>query len=257
MTIFNDLNSLDLDTPLGEMIQSTSEYLTFVNDIGFIQDTLSVLESDNLSHKKNFFLDNQSDVTDSLSNLHKLMDVFDDNSIDASNGDAGVAKLYQIIGITIKKLERGIEKFNQELTGQVSSTTVKEEVLVTEDTIKDAMQNNESTMQIARDLKNPRNTAIDPRTAQIQKDFQNLVNQKRTVQQQQSHKTQPKSNLITNGFLIASQDLSEFKIVSGIITKDALNQMIEKSGIDNARVFQLSELPTKQKTIQKTVTVVG
>jgi hypothetical protein len=124
------------------------------------------------------------------------------------------------------------------------------------------MKNNENTMQIVNDLKNPEKIEIDERTMKIQEDFKELARQKSIAQQAkelaiQKFMTQQTSMIIPAGYLIASQDLSEFKIIDGNnFSKEALNKMIERSGIDNARVFQLSEMTTKQKIIQKTVTVV-
>ena len=133
--------------------------------------------------------------------------------------DADLTRLLQIVGITINKLERGIDKFQQELTGQISPQTINEEISVTEDTIKEAMQKNENTMQMVKDLKDPSKAALDEKTAEIQKSFTELAQQKRMVQQNQ--KTQ---NLI-QGYIIASQDLTSFKIIQGNnISKDALNE---------------------------------
>lgn len=251
MNVTHELKNIDLNSPLGQIISNSQEYNSFNNDSEFIQDTLDVLESDNLAHKKNYFIDNQVYVTDSLNNLHQLLRLLEDN-IQDQNADANLTHLLQIVGITIKKLERGIDRFQQELTGQISTQTVNEKISVSEDTIKEAMQKNESTMQMVENLKNPNEATIDERTAEIQKSFAELTKQKHMVQQNQK-----KQNLL-QGYLIASQDLSNFRIVQGNnVSKDALNELIERSGIDNARVFRLNEMPTKQKTIQKVVTVVG
>lgn len=251
MNVTDELKNIDLNSPIGQIISNSKEYSSFNNDSEFIQDTLDVLESDNLAHKKNYFIDNQVYVTDSLNNLHQLLQLLEDNVKDP-NDNANLTRLLQVVGITIKKLERGIDRFQQELTGQISSQTVNEKISISEDTIKEAMQNNESTMQMVEDLKNPNEATVDARTAEIQKSFAELTKQKHMVQQ-----SQKKQNLL-QGYMIASQDLSNFRIIQGNnISKDALNELIERSGIDNARIFRLNEMPTKQKTIQKVVTVVG
>lgn len=251
------IQSLDLTTETGRMIASTQEFQAFNTDTDFIQETLNVLASDNLINKKNYFMDNQVYITDTLSNLHNLLQLLQDN-VDQGCTDPDVEKLVKVVGVTINQLERGIDKFNQELTGQVSSHTKKDEVLVTEDTIKEAMQTNENTMQIAKDLQNPNKAELDEKTAQIQKSFQELTQQKRAaaMQQQRPQRRMPQ-NVQPVRYLIASQDLQEVRFVQQQCNKEMLNNILQNCGIDDARVFELKEVPTKKKTIQKTVTVIG
>lgn len=251
------VQSLDLTTEIGRTIASTQEFQAFNTDTDFIQETLNVLASDNLINKKNYFMDNQVYITDTLSNLHNLLQLLQDN-VDQGCTDPDIDKLIKVVGVTINQLERGIDKFSQELTGQVSSHTQKDEVLVTEDTIKEAMQTNENTMQIAKDLRNPDQIEIDEKTAQIQQSFQELVQQKRAaaMQQQRSQRRMPQ-NIQPARYLIASQDLQEVRFVQQQCNKETLNNILRNCGIDDARVFELKEVPTKKKTIQKTVTVIG
>jgi hypothetical protein len=251
------IQSLDLTTEIGRMIASTQEFQAFNTDTDFIQETLNVLASDNLINKKNYFMDNQVYITDTLSNLHNLLQLLQDN-VDQGCTDPDIDKLVKVVGVTINQLERGIDKFNQELTGQVSSHTKKDEVLVTEDTIKEAMHTNENTMQIAKDLQNPNKAELDEKTAQIQKSFQELTQQKRAaaMQQQRPQRRVPQ-NVQPVRYLIASQDLQEVRFVQQQCNKEMLNNILQNCGIDDARVFELKEVPTKKKTIQKTVTVIG
>jgi hypothetical protein len=202
-------------------------------------------------------MDNQVYITDTLSNLHNLLQLLQDN-VDQGCTDPDIDKLVKVVGVTINQLERGIDKFNQELTGQVSSHTKKDEVLVTEDTIKEAMHTNENTMQIAKDLQNPNKAELDEKTAQIQKSFQELTQQKRAaaMQQQRPQRRVPQ-NVQPVRYLIASQDLQEVRFVQQQCNKEMLNNILQNCGIDDARVFELKEVPTKKKTIQKTVTVIG
>lgn len=251
------IQSLDLTTETGRMIASTQEFQAFNTDTDFIQETLNVLASDNLINKKNYFMDNQVYITDTLSNLHNLLQLLQDN-VDQGCTDPDIDKLVKVVGVTINQLERGIDKFNQELTGQVSSHTKKDEVLVTEDTIKEAMQTNENTMQIAKDLQNPNKAELDEKTAQIQKSFQELTQQKRAaaMQQQRPQRRVPQ-NVQPVRYLITSQDLQEVRFVQQQCNKEMLNNILQNCGIDDARVFELKEVPTRKKTIQKTVTVIG
>lgn len=251
------VQSLDLTTEIGRTIASTQEFQAFNTDTDFIQETLNVLASDNLINKKNYFMDNQVYITDTLSNLHNLLQLLQDN-VDQGCTDPDIDKLIKVVGVTINQLERGIDKFSQELTGQVSSHTKKDEVLVTEDTIKEAMHTNENTMQIAKDLQNPNKAELDEKTAQIQESFQELVQQKRAaaMQQQRSQRRMPQ-NVQPARYLIASQDLQEVRFVQQQCNKETLNNILRNCGIDDARVFELKEVPTKKKTIQKTVTVIG
>ena len=251
------IQSLDLTTEIGRTIASTQEFQAFNTDMDFIQETLNVLASDNLINKKNYFMDNLMYVTDTLSNLHNLLQLLQDN-VDQGCTDPDIDKLVKVVGVTINQLERGIDKFNQELTGQVSSNTKKDEVLVTEDTIKEAMQTNENTMQIAKDLQNPNKVELDEKTAQIQKSFQELTQQKRAAAMQQQRPQRKKlQNVRPVKYLIASQDLQEVRFVQQQCDKETLNNILQSCGIDDARVFQLNEIPTRQKTIQKKVTVIG
>lgn len=250
------IQSLDLTTEIGRMIASTQEFQAFNTDTDFIQETLNVLASNNLINKKNYFMDNQVYIADTLSNLHNLLQLLQDN-VDQGCTDPDVNKLVKVVGVTINQLERGIDKFNQELTGQVSSHTKKDEVLGTEDTIKEAMQTNENTMQIAKDLQNPNKAELDEKTAQIQKSFQELTQQKRAaaMQQQRPQRRVPQ-NVQPVRYLIASQDLQEVRFVQQQCNKEMLNNILQNCGIDDARVFELKEVPTRKKTIQKTVTVI-
>ncbi len=252
------IQNLNLTSELGKMITSTSEFQSFSTDTDFIQETLNVLASDNLINKKNYFMDNQVYITDTLKNLHDLLQLLQDN-IGADNADADLVQLVKIVGVTINQLERGIDKFNQELTGQVSSHTQKDEVLVTEDTIKEAMQTNENTMQIAKDLRNPDQIEIDEKTAQIQKSFQELKQQKRAAAAMQQNRPQKgiQPNAQPVRYLIASSNLQDVRFVQQQCSKEMLNNILQSCGIDDARVFELKEIPTKKKTIQKTVTVIG
>ena len=252
------IQNLNLTSELGKMITSTSEFQSFSTDTDFIQETLNVLASDNLINKKNYFMDNQVYITDTLKNLHDLLQLLQDN-VGADNEDADLIQLVKVVGVTINQLERGIDKFNQELTGQVSSHTQKDEVLVTEDTIKEAMQTNENTMQIAKDLRNPDQIKIDEKTAQIQKSFQELKQQKRAAAAMQQNRPQKgiQPNAQPVRYLIASSNLQDVRFVQQQCSKETLNNILQSCGIDDARVFELKEVPTKKKTIQKTVTVIS
>lgn len=237
MNVAQELENISIVNP-------TQETFQFQQDAEFIDDTLTILGSDNLAQKKSYFIDNQQEIMESIDNLKRLI-----NSIpeEASNSN-----LFKLVSITIKRLEDGIEKFNQEL--QISANSVKEDIIVNEATVKDALQNNDTTKQIVEDLKKQKiEQMIDSNTEKIRESFNKF-----SIQKQQYQHNQKPVNKQQVGYLIATQDFSDFKIVPGTnLSKEVLNKMIEKSGIDNARVFQLTELPTKQKTIQKVVTVIG
>jgi hypothetical protein len=255
LNVEEQVQGLNLTSELGKFMTSTGEFQSFKTDIDFIQETLNVLASDNLINKKNYFMDNQVYITDTLTNLHNLLQLLQDN-INEDTEDEDMVQLVKIVGVTINQLERGIDKFNQELTGQVSSHTQTEKVLVTEDTIKEAMQTNENTMQIAKDLRNPGNTEIDEKTAQIQKSFQELKQQKQMAAMQ-NRPQRNAQNAQPIRYLITSSNLQDVRFIQQQCTKDMLNNILQNCGIDDARVFELKEIPTKKKTIQKTVTVIG
>ena len=237
MKVEQQLASLNISNP-------TQEIWEFMQNAEFIDNTLDVLSSDNLAQKKSYFIDNQQEITESIDGLKRLIDSIPDE-------EAG-SNLFKLASITIKRLEDGIEKFNQEL--QMSVHSVKEDIIVSEDTIKDAMQNNETTKQIVEDLKKQKiEHKIDANTEKIRESFNKF-----SMDKQQFQLNQKPIVKQAVGYLIATQDFSDFRVVPGSnLSKEVLNRMIEKSGIDNARVFQLTELPTKQKTVQKVVTVMS
>ena len=76
------------------------------------------------------------------------------------------------------------------------------------------------------------------------------------MQQQRPQRKKPQ-NVRPVKYLIASQDLQEVRFVQQQCDKETLNNILQSCGIDDARVFQLNEIPTRQKTIQKKVTVIG
>ncbi len=255
------LDSLDLSSELGMTLEHSQEYQAIDQEIQFIQTAINVLENETLAQKKNFFIDNQERVTVNLTNLQSFVDIIDEDDL-LNSSDYDVATFAKIIHMILKHLEDGIEKFNSELMNGVSSQTTKEEIIVSEDTIRDAMKNNNATQEIARELHNfKQEQAIDERTAKIRDSFKDMQQQKRMMQQQsksQYRRTQIQSQNNTVEYLITSNDLSECKVVQGTnLTKEALNKMIEMSGFENARVFKLTEIPTKKQTIQKVVTVIG
>lgn len=257
--IAEKLDDIDLSSELGMMIERSDEYQIFEQEINFIQKSIDVLENETIAQKKSFFIDNQERVTVNLKNLNDLVEVIDNNDL-LNNGDSDIVTFAKLVHMVHKHLENGIAKFNSELTNGVSPQTTKEDIVVSEDTIKDAMQNNNATQEIAKELKNLRAVQqIDEQTAKIRESFKDMKQQKQIMQQQfrnQNRKTQIQSQSV--GYLITSRDFSEFKMVQGAnLSKEELNKMIEKSGIDDARVFQLTEIPTKKQTIQKVVTVIG
>ena len=245
--------NLDLTSETGKIITSTNEFTSFYNNAHFIQETLNLLDSDNnIINKKNFFIDYQTDITKALKNLHDLLQLLQDNAEPNNEEDAGILQLTRFIGMIINQLEHGINKFNKELIGEVSSDTKKDEILITEDTVKEATQTNENTMQIMKDLINQRKTEIvDEKTAEIQRSFQELTQQKHNASQQVRQTIQQPQLK----YLIASSDLQEVRFIKQC-SKAELNNVLQSCGIDNARVFQLTEVPTKKKTIQKTVTII-
>lgn len=213
-------------------------YLNFVDDAEFIDDTLRILNSNNLVSKKTHFIDYQSRITEVLNNLHNLLEVLENYAPEIS-GDNDLISLYKLVGIVIKKLEFGIKKFNEEL--QANKDTVKEEIIVNEETIKEAVSNNETTKQIVENANASNNRLTDVRK-NISKDFfNNRKKQENTIE----------------GYLITSHDLSEHYIVNKAnLSKDDLNTILMNCDIDNARVFQLKEIPTVKKTIKKTISVI-
>ena len=213
-------------------------YLNFVDDAEFIDDTLRILNSNNLVSKKTHFIDYQSRITKVLNNLHNLLEVLENYAPEIS-GDNDLISLYKLVGIVIKKLEFGIKKFNEEL--QADKDTVKEEIIVNEETIKEAVSNNETTKQIVENANASNNRLTDVRKNISNDFFNNRKKQENTIE----------------GYLITSHDLSEHYIVNKAnLSKDDLNTILMNCDIDNARVFQLKEIPTVKKTIKKTISVI-
>lgn len=250
MSILNSINNIDFDADESlKQIKESKEFNVFINEIDFIEEVLSVLKTSDLIRKKAYFIENQTYITDSIQNMRNLLTlsskIANENSYD----------FLKIIDNFVRNIENEIEKFQHELTNDISKDSVMEKVELTEETIRDAMQNNVNTKQIINDLKNNNIPQIDEKTAQMREEFNKF--RQTAKQNRQNTNSMPKSGQQV-GYLIASSDFSEYKVIPGNnLSKDVLNKMIEKSGIDDAHVFQLTELPTHKKQIQKIVTVLS
>lgn len=237
-----------LNSNVGANISNSREFYEFESASEFIDETIEVLSTDNLSHKKNYFLDNQEEIQDSLQNMHNLLDLL--QSVEQS--DQNVINLVKLVAITIKHIEDGIARFNSELMGQITKDTVKETVEVTQDTITEAMSSNEGTKKIVEDLKDIKTTSqkADEKTEKIREGFNNIMKNKgNRPQQNQQQKV---------GYLITDDNFTSYCFVPGSnLDKKTLNEMLQKSGIKNAKLYKLNEIPTHQKQIQTTITVVS
>jgi hypothetical protein len=137
-----------------------------------------------------------------------------------------------------------------------SNNTKKEAGCVTEETVAEAMHSNQNTIQMAKDLQNPDSITADDKTAKIQNSFNDFINQKQEAlyNQRGNINNIPKQSV---KYIITSLDLQEVRFVQQKCDKATLNNILQNCGIDNARVFELREIPTKRKTIQKVVTTIG
>lgn len=242
LSITEELNKIPLD-------YDTTEYTFFKENSVFIDKTIEVLNSNDISYKKNYFLDNQENIMKSINGIKLLIDKM---SHDAENHSTDIkfGNVYKLANITVRKLEDGITKFNKELLDQVNGNTKEEKIVLDEESIKDALQNNESTKQMMKDLESRENINIDEKTANIRENFNQLIEQKRNLRKKPDVSG-------CAGYLIASQDFSQYTVIpsKGRLSNEELNKVLENIDIEDARVFTLKELPTKKKTITKTVTV--
>ena len=251
MSIFREINNIDFDADESlRIIKNSKEFNGFINEIDFIEEVLTVLKTSDLTRKKAYFIENQIYITDSIQNLRNLLELIskyaNDNTFDLLN----------LIDNLVRNVESEIEKFQNQLTNDISKDSVMEKVELTKDSIEDAMKNNVNTRQIINDLKNNNVPEIDEKTAKMREEF-NKFRQEAKQNRQKNINSVPKNGQQV-GYLIASSDFSEYKIVPGTnLSKDVLNKMIEKSGIDDAHIYQLTELPTHKKQIQKVVTVLS
>lgn len=231
MNLTHELTKVQVPNP-------NKEFLRFNSESVFIDHVLEVLDSNDISHKKNFFLDNQGKIMNSMDNMKALLNTIQDPE----------TNLYKLVAMTIRALERGINRFSNDL--KVSMNTEKDNIVLDDVTIQEAINNNDTTKKMLNDLESGNNCNPDEKTIELYDKF---------LQSRKGPAIKKPSNKIYNKvqYIITSQDLSEIKVVPGVnLTKDVLNSFIEHSGIDNARVFELNEVPTTQKIIQKTVTMI-
>jgi hypothetical protein len=250
MSILGELNNIDFEADESlKMIKQSKEFNSFVNEIDFIEEVLSVLQTSDLTRKKAYFIENQVYITDSVQNMQKLLTIISG----CTNGYT--YELLKLINDFVRNIESEIEKFKKELANEVSEDSVIEKVELSNDTIEDAIKNNPNTRQIINNLKNNNVPQVDEKTAQMREEFNKYM---QNARQNRQNTAQVQNNSQQFGYLIASSDFSEYKIVPGTgLSKDVLNKMIEKSGIDDAHVYQLTELPTHKKKVQKIVTVLS
>lgn len=254
--IITKANAINLDTDFGRQIIQTKQYYDFTQEVSFVQETLEVLNGDNVAIKKNYFLDNQESIQDCMNNMKELLDVLQQlgTKNPEYNNDAAYQGVSSVISDSILALEDGIARFNKELIDSVSAQSTKEDIIVSQETIKDAVKNNRSTKQIRDELivedsvpnfQQQNRNSIDPNTQQI-------INQFKQQPQQRPQKPQRKKY----GYLLFDEKSGEVLLLEGAnLDNKTINAHLLKSGFANARVFKLQELPTKQKTIQQVVTV--
>ena len=261
MKTLDRIAHLNIDEELFKVIEVRNKYHAFIELTDDIDSINNALMSDNTNYKKLFFMDNQDRVKNVINFLHSfLTDI--ENALSLSDDEnyseeeEEYNKLFSVISSVFNEIEKGIEKFNYELT--ISKDSKKEDIIINKDTIKDAINNNESTKQLVNDIQNPSAVKPDDKSEEIQNSFKDLSQNGYT--RNDGHKGNFTRKFIESKakmFLITDQSLSEKILVAvPVPTKEEINKRIAGSGIDNARIFELKEIPTKQKVVKRTVSFI-
>lgn len=243
--IYNELTEetekLDMDNLDPELVEifMSDRFSDFCKNSGFIEDTINILESDNLDRIKNFFINNQEKIISQINSLKELLNDFSDKGIDLNNMDdvdPTAKNIISIISLSVLQLETGLDRFQRRLKSSVSEHTTKEDIVISEEDVENV--ENDNTMQKAIKDSKKMNQNIN---------LMNIPNK--------GHPSQTQNNgtyyLVTND---SFNQFAAYKLMNP--TKDKLNEILRNCGIQGARLFQMTEVATIKKQIQTTITLV-
>lgn len=235
------LDMENLDPELAEIFISY-RFTDFCKNSGFIEDTINILESENLDRIKNFFINNQEKIVSQINSLKELLNDFSDKGIDLNNMDNvdPIAKnIISIISLSVLQLETGIDNFQRRLKSSVSKHTTKEDIVISEEDVENV--ENDNTMQKAIKDSKKMNQNVNLTNIPNNNGYPSLI-------QNNNNGTY---YLVTND---SFNQFSAYKVANP--TKDKLNEILRNCGIQGARLFQMTEVATVKKQIQTTITLV-
>lgn len=245
MDFEKELEKIDIGD---ELLNKYPALIDLCTDAKFIDSTLIVLDSDNISYKKNYFIDNQQNITDSMSNMKDILSLNISTLSDNTTAEDVIKLnlLEKLLTTCIKKLEYGINRFQKELNNDM--THQSNAIEISKEVILDAMQNNEGTKEITKNLKdieNQKEVISDEYTKKIQQDFNNLMQNK------------TRNRVSGNYYAIVENDMSAYEMVYvKNDNKSELNRLLENPNFRKPRLFKLVEVPTTSQVVQRTVTIV-
>lgn len=202
-----------MDANIIEKLKDTKAYVTQVC-------TNLLAPDENQNAKQVYLLDNQSEIKNSmkfLTDVKGMLEPLGDEIAEGSEEE----KILELTNALFNKLSKTLNDFKNGISFNKHATEEDTTVIVNEDTIKEALQNDKSTQQIAKDM--------------------NEINQKVTVSQIQE---------FTHAFYLGGKFLY-YKAVSETDLNQYLNEIVSANPNENVQVFavSLTPLPLKKKTI--------
>lgn len=187
----------------------------------FIKEFCSKITSSeiNESAKQVFFLDNQQMIKETLEKLNNIKEMYAQISIAEDSEDE---KYYELCTGLMDKLTHTLESYRNSYSKVNPNITVEETtVVVNEETINDAAQNNSSTKQMIKDL--------------------NEINEKANVAQLQE---------FTHAILVGKK----FTYVTAKTNQELtilINEIVDKNPNEKVSVYEVvfNPIPLKKKTI--------
>lgn len=265
---------IDFTEDIGPELKESVVVKELVPKLGFIDTVIDTLNKDDLSIKKNYFIDHQAEVKGLIDDLKKYLTSDLDGYISSLPSDEETpcfTTLYEMISDMLHEIETGIDNFSKQLTSSVSKdVTEKDDIVIDEDTVSEAIKTNETTQQIMQNVSdaesNPEKYMSERKTALQNAFAENKAN--KNVQKQWNnpylehnfgHKkavTQSKtsSNVANATYMVFDEVTGAAKFITGNPSNTELENYLSSSGFRSPVLFKLSLIPTTTKTITKIVT---
>lgn len=265
---------IDFTEDIGPELKESVVVKELVPKLGFIDTVIDTLNKDDLSIKKNYFIDHQAEVKGLIDDLKKYLTSDLDGYISSLPSDEETpcfTALYEMISDMLHEIETGIDNFSKQLTSSVSKdVTEKDDIVIDEDTVSEAIKTNETTQQIMQNVSdaesNPEKYMSERKTALQNAFAENKAN--KNVQKQWNnpylehnfgHKkavTQSKtSSSVANAtYMVFDEVTGAAKFITGNPSNTELENYLSSSGFRSPVLFKLSLIPTTTKTITKIVT---
>lgn len=171
--------------------------------------------------KQVFFLDNQKEVKDTMETLNNIKTTYDNLGIELEDGSEE-QKCYELCSGLMNKLTKALTDYKNSYAEINANVTVAETtVVVSEETISDAVQNNTSTQKIVKDM--------------------NEINEKMSIAQMQE---------FTHAILIGKK-FTYIKVATTQELNALINEAANANPNEKVSVYEVEfkPLPLKKKTI--------